>query len=268
MTTNSGVSRTTVIVLGVGLIALSIVAVAGRAAAQQPPAASDDRTKFILTPPPPATPRINGARIYGQRPGRPFLFTVPASGDRPMTFAAEGLPEGLAIDSSTGQITGMVKEPSEFQVTLRATNDKGTDAKPLKIVIGDKIALTPPLGWNSWNCWAVSIDADKVRQAARAMVDSGLANHGWTYINIDDAWQGARGGEFQRHSAQRKVSRHEGLVRRGARHGPQNWHLFDALDHLLRQLRRRQREQSGGNLDEARTAKQQAGTWPVPVCHP
>jgi len=28
------------------------------------------------------------------------------------------------------------------------------------------------------------------------MVDSGLINHGWTYINIDDTWQGARGGEF------------------------------------------------------------------------
>jgi len=50
------------------------------------------------------------------------------------------------------------------------------------------------MGWNSWNCWADSVDATKVRQAADAMVASGLADHGWTYINIDDGWQGVRSG--------------------------------------------------------------------------
>jgi alpha-galactosidase len=53
------------------------------------------------------------------------------------------------------------------------------------------------MGWNSWNCWAGSVDADKVLRSARAMVSSGLANHGWSYINIDDTWQGQRGGEFK-----------------------------------------------------------------------
>lgn len=55
------------------------------------------------------------------------------------------------------------------------------------------IALTPPMGWNSWNCWGPNVSQDKVVEAARAMVESGLINHGWTYINIDDAWQGKRG---------------------------------------------------------------------------
>ncbi|RPH35718.1 glycoside hydrolase family 27 protein [bacterium] len=50
------------------------------------------------------------------------------------------------------------------------------------------MALTPPLGWNSWNCFASAVDDQKVRQAAEAMVKSGLINHGWTYINIDDCW--------------------------------------------------------------------------------
>ena len=52
------------------------------------------------------------------------------------------------------------------------------------------------MGWNSWNCWAEAVDEKKVRAAAKAMVDSGLIDHGWTYINIDDAWQGKRGGQF------------------------------------------------------------------------
>ena len=40
------------------------------------------------------------------------------------------------------------------------------------------------------------MDQDKVLRSARAMVASGLAQHGWSYINIDDTWQGARGGKF------------------------------------------------------------------------
>ncbi|MCX6698026.1 MAG: hypothetical protein NTV84_10875, partial [Methanoregula sp.] len=58
-----------------------------------------------------------------------------------------------------------------------------------KIVVGDQIALTPALGWNSWNCFANAVDDSKVRSAADAMVKSGLIDHGWTYINIDDCWE-------------------------------------------------------------------------------
>ncbi len=53
-----------------------------------------DEAAVILTPAAPATPRINGARVFGVRPGNPFLFQIPATGDRPMTFAATGLPSG------------------------------------------------------------------------------------------------------------------------------------------------------------------------------
>src|SRR5450432_3478293 len=149
-----------------------------------------DYSSRILTPPAPPTPRINGPRIYGQRPGRPFLYTIPATGDRPMTFSASGLPDGLKLDPLTGRITGAVAEAGEFKVTLTAKNDRGEDQKPLKIVIGDKISLTPPMGWNSWNCWAWTVDQEKVLRSAHALVNSGLMNHGWTYINIDDTWQG------------------------------------------------------------------------------
>ena len=61
---------------------------------------------YILTPPAPATPRINGPDVFGVRPGSPFLYTIPATGDRPMTFSAKNLPAGLKLDSQTGRITG------------------------------------------------------------------------------------------------------------------------------------------------------------------
>jgi alpha-galactosidase len=157
-------------------------------AADAPPDYSD----CILTPPPPATPRINGPSVYGQRPGRPFLYTIPTTGERPMAFAAEGLPPGLTVDAQTGRITGAIARPGEYAVTLRATNAKGSADRRFKIVIGDRIALTPPMGWNSWNCWAGAVDQDKVLRSARAIAKSGLINHGWTYVNIDDTWQGKR----------------------------------------------------------------------------
>ena len=44
----------------------------------------DTLSKYILTPKAPDTPRINGAMIFGIRPGSPFLYTIPATGIRPM----------------------------------------------------------------------------------------------------------------------------------------------------------------------------------------
>src|ERR1035441_10387862 len=73
----------------------------------------------ILTPPAPDTPRINGAKIFGVRPGSPFLFTIPATGDRPMKFSADNLPRGLKLNAKTGHITGALKKPGEFNVTDR-----------------------------------------------------------------------------------------------------------------------------------------------------
>src|SRR3954471_22496221 len=119
------------------------------------------RAQQALTPPAPASPRINGASVFGVRPGSPFLFTIAATGERPMKFAAKNLPRGLKLDAKTGQITGALKTKGEFVVTLRAKNSLGTAEKKFRIVCGDQIALTPPMGWNSWNCFAQEVSADK-----------------------------------------------------------------------------------------------------------
>jgi alpha-galactosidase len=143
---------------------------------------------IILTPKAPLTPRINGSKIYGVRPGHDFLYRIAATGERPMKFAVEGLPSGLAVDSETGIIKGKVQKQGKYDVLLTATNKKGVAKRKFTIVCGDQISLTPPLGWNSWNCFASDVDQEKVKAAADAMVNSGLADHGWSYINIDDCW--------------------------------------------------------------------------------
>ncbi len=144
--------------------------------------------KVILTPKPPLTPRINGPRIFGVRPGHPFLFTIPATGQRPMTFTVRNLPRGLAVDPHTGQITGRLDRAGEYVVTFRAANSLGRAERNFRIKCGDTLALTPHMGWNSWYVWENHVTDRIMRAAADAMVSSGLINHGYQYVNIDDCW--------------------------------------------------------------------------------
>jgi alpha-galactosidase len=140
-----------------------------------------------------AAPRINAPRIAGGTPGRFFLFRIPATGEAPLTYAASGLPAGLTLDTATGIITGAIARAGRTTVDVTVTNAKGRATGTLTIVGGDDaLALTPPLGWNSWNVWGGSVDDAKVRAAADAMISSGLAAAGYQYINIDDGWEGQR----------------------------------------------------------------------------
>lgn len=152
--------------------------------------------KYILTPPPEKKPKINSPKLFGARPNNPFLYTIAATGERPMSFLAKNLPQGLSVDTKTGLIIGKVAKKGIYLSETTAKNAFGEATKELKIIIGDTIALTPPIGWNGWNSWARNIDREKVIASADAFVKMGLNQHGWTYINIDDAWQGQRGGNF------------------------------------------------------------------------
>jgi alpha-galactosidase len=169
------------------------------------PASSPGPASGIRTPPAPAAPRINGPRIYGARPGRPFLYHLPVTGLRPLRISAKGLPAGLGLDSATGNITGAVARPGDYTVLFTAANSAGKDTASLRIVIGRNIALTPPLGWNSWNCFNIHIDDARIRAAADAMVSKGLIDHGWTYINVDDHWEGDRDKAGHIHSSAERL---------------------------------------------------------------
>ena len=51
------------------------------------------------------------------------------------------------------------------------------------------VALTPPMGWSSWNLFATKINENLIKEIADAMAASGLAEAGYNYVNIDDCWQ-------------------------------------------------------------------------------
>lgn len=153
---------------------------------------------YILTPKISDAPRINGPEVFGVRSGNPFLYTVPVTGIRPMKISAVGLPEGLKIDDK-GIITGTIKNKNHknYQVKFIAENTKGKVVKNFEIVVGDEICLTPPLGWSSWIATKKTLSQEKVMANVKSFLKQGFNNYGYSYINVDDCWQGpARGGKF------------------------------------------------------------------------
>ena len=143
----------------------------------------------ILTPPVAKSPRVNAPAVYGARPGNPFFYRIPVSGALPMEISVSGLPEGLSFDPATRLVTGRTTARGEYEVTIAAKNAFGESRGRMRVVIGDKIALTPPIGWNSWNAFATTVTGDVVRRTADLMQSLGLIEHGWAYLTIDDGWQ-------------------------------------------------------------------------------
>ena len=144
---------------------------------------------YILTPPAPATPRYNGPLVFGVRPGSPVIFRLAFSGEKPMKFSVEGLPEGVKLDPDKGVLSGSVAQAGDYPLTFTATNDKGSASAQFTLKVGNQIGLTPPMGWNSWNCWALSVSQERVMASAAALINAGLADYGYSYINLDDAWE-------------------------------------------------------------------------------
>ncbi len=157
----------------------------------KPQAVAAPEEELIITPKPSAKPRINGPAVYGCRPGNPFIYRIPTTGQRPMNFTADNLPEGLQLDAQKGIVTGINPPRGEYVVTFRATNEKGSCEKKFKIVSGDKLALTPPMGWNDWYGYFDGVTDRLMREAADKLVETGLADAGYQYVGIDDCWMNA-----------------------------------------------------------------------------
>jgi len=148
-----------------------------------------EESPYLLTPAAPSAPRINGPAVLGAHPGRDFIFTLPVSGAPPLQIRAQGLPAGLQLDPATGILRGITPAAGSYKVTFTAVNAKGSTTRELELAIGERLALTPPMGWNSWNAWGLAVDEEKVVASARTFVAQGLRDHGWGYVNIDDGWE-------------------------------------------------------------------------------
>jgi len=110
-----------------------------------------------------------------------------------MTFSAENLPAGLILDRESGILSGKLSVAGTNDVILRAHNSHGESQRSFQIVVGNTLALTPPMGWNSWYIHYNRVSQAVMRQAADQMIGSGMADYGYQYVNIDDCWMKKRG---------------------------------------------------------------------------
>ena len=140
-------------------------------------------------------PKINNPDVFGASAGKPLLIRICASGKRPLTYSADGLPEGLSLDGKI--ISGTVAKEGEYEIKLSCENELGRCEKRITLEIGEgKVQLTPLMGFTSWNAFGYEVTQADLEKIADRMTELGLAEYGYNFINIDSGWQGPYGGKF------------------------------------------------------------------------
>jgi alpha-galactosidase len=157
-----------------------------------PPAESDTSQPIIAALDPNKT-EIHAPRTVGMTPGRDFIFRVPLTGKSPMNVSVRGLPKGLSYDSRRNVVSGRVENAGSYGIEIRAKGPGGEDTRNILFVAGEnKLAQTPPMGWNSWNVWGLDVNTDRARAAADQLIKLSLADRGYSFVNIDDGWEAGR----------------------------------------------------------------------------
>jgi alpha-galactosidase len=148
----------------------------------------DDRERAIIAAAEggPA-PQFNGGLIVGIHPKTPLIYPLAVTGARPMEFSAKRLPPGLALDAKMGLLTGTIANRGTLSVTVVAQNSFGKATAKIEIVCGDNLALTPPMGWNSYDAFGDNVVESEVLANARYVAQK-MQPAGWDTIVVDYCW--------------------------------------------------------------------------------
>uniref|UniRef100_Q02B60 Alpha-galactosidase n=1 Tax=Solibacter usitatus (strain Ellin6076) TaxID=234267 RepID=Q02B60_SOLUE len=149
-----------------------------------------------------------GDRITGTIRATLHLYSIDKSTGGPSNFSVTAAMPILGSERRVtyrGRLAGDDLQLVELSATgpgpemtaHRVPEDEGAlpariEPPPLHPVRDNGLARTPPMGWNSWNKFANRIDDATVRGIADAMVDNGMRDAGYVYVNIDDTWEGTR----------------------------------------------------------------------------
>lgn len=140
-------------------------------------------------------PLFHAPALFGARPGNRFFLPLPVEGKQ-VDVRCVNPPAGCSFDAKSAALTGRIDSPGVYRVKFEAENPAGCAACEIRLIVGREIQLTPPMGWNSWYCFSEGVSDRRIREMADALVERGLAAHGWNFVNIDDCWQGERGGKY------------------------------------------------------------------------
>lgn len=140
-------------------------------------------------------PVINMPSVFGACTGKDVLCRIPVIGQRPIQISVSGLADGLILKDNI--ITGKVMQDCEFEITVTAVNELGTDSRTVLFKIHeDTMLLTPLMGFTSWNAYAYTVTQQNMEDTAHRILSQGLADYGYSYMNIDSTWQKEYGGKF------------------------------------------------------------------------
>ncbi|XP_038892678.1 alpha-galactosidase-like isoform X1 [Benincasa hispida] len=109
----------------------------------------------------------------------PFLLSSPPS---TIFLLCSVLFWMFLLGSNGGAVAGAIRSRSlRFAAGFDSVSTR-------RVLLNNGLALTPPMGWNSWNHFQCNINENLIKETADAMVSSGLASLGYEYINLDDCW--------------------------------------------------------------------------------
>jgi alpha-galactosidase len=175
------------------MMAILLIAVLQLAGAVNPAAVSPEinltarEQEIVAAAIPLPVPKFHSPQVMGIYPNTPFLLCLAAGGERPLQFSAKQLPRGLLLDPHTGIITGKLKQRGNYVITAVARNGVGMAKTSIKVVCGDTLALTPPMGWNSYDAFGDSVVESEVISNA-LWLKKHLQPFGWDTIVVDFRW--------------------------------------------------------------------------------
>jgi hypothetical protein len=117
----------------------------------------------------------------------PLVHTLAATGSAPLTFSVTGLPAGVMLDAATGRFSGTPTTAGSYPLVVTVSNAMGSAERTITLVVGDTVALTPPMGWNSYDSFDDDVrEAEFLAQAE--VVSEDLLAFGWDTVVVDFRW--------------------------------------------------------------------------------
>ena len=152
-------------------------------------------TEIAISKPFEGIPQINTPKLLGASKRKPVIIRIAITGERPVEISVSNLPDGLIINNNI--ITGSVKKDGEYTFTVTAENKLGKAEKQITLEVGENcLQPTPMMGFTSWNAFGSDVCQDDMENTVTKMIESGICEYGYNYINLDSGWQKEYGGEF------------------------------------------------------------------------
>ncbi|MCK6079396.1 glycoside hydrolase family 27 protein [Microbacterium sp. EYE_5] len=124
-------------------------------------------------------------------------YVLQTSADAPFPLTIDSTVEGDLLHlqfRNVGVFFDLTADRADLEqlAAYRASRPIAIPAPALADVPANGLATSPPMGWNSWFGLRLNVTDASVREIADALVSTGLRDAGYTFVNIDDGWQGGR----------------------------------------------------------------------------